>query len=234
MEQIPSNTPVMESKPGPAGWVQVWIKAVTKPSEKTFVEITDDPEATSKTAFTWAVIAGALNGLLVAFLATISMFIQGDQPLDSNIGIIIGFFCGAPIAGAIMMPLSLAISAGISQWIAKLFGGTGSFEKLAFAFSAIWFPLILVSMVISLFSAIPLVGLCISLLSYVVIFYQIYLQIVAVKAVNRFDWGPAIGSVLIPGFVIFIFCGCIVIGGLMVLGPQIGEVFNQINQGLAP
>jgi len=41
MDQMPSNLPVMdEPKPGPAGWFQVWKKAVTKPNELTFIEIT--------------------------------------------------------------------------------------------------------------------------------------------------------------------------------------------------
>lgn len=234
MDQIPSNAPIMDPNPTPAGWVQTWIKAVTKPNEQTFAELTESSDASSRTAFIWAVIAGALNGIVLGLVFMISMVLQGDLQFDSDMGVMIGFLCGLPIIGAIMMPISLAISTGLTQWVAKLFGGTGSFEKLAYAFSAIWFPLILVSLVISLFSAIPLVGLCISLLSYVVLFYQLFLEIVAVKAVNRFDWGPAIGSVLIPGFVIFFFCGCIVIGGLMLMGPMIGEVFSGINQGLTP
>jgi hypothetical protein len=64
--------------------------------------------------------------------------------------------------------------------------------------------------------------------------FAIYLQVAAVKAVNRFGWGQAVGSVLIPLFVILFVCGCVVIGGLMIMGPIIGDVFGQINQGLAP
>ena len=41
-------------------------------------------------------------------------------------------------------------------------------------------------------------------------------------------------SFLIPGLVILFVCGCLVIGGLTLLGPTIGNVFSGINQSLAP
>ena len=63
MEQIPSNAPVMESKPGVAGWFQVWTKVFTKPSEQTFIEITDSPDAVAKTAYIWIFIAGTVSGI---------------------------------------------------------------------------------------------------------------------------------------------------------------------------
>jgi len=64
--------------------------------------------------------------------------------------------------------------------------------------------------------------------------YALVLQVTAVKAVNRFGWGQAAGSVLLPFVVIVFVCGCIVAAGLAVLGPVIGNVFNDINQGLTP
>ena len=54
----------------------------------------------------------------------------------------------------------------------------------------------------------------------------------AVKAVNGLDTGKAVGSVLLPGLVFFIFICCCVIIGLAVMGPAIGEVFESINQSL--
>ncbi|MBN8582309.1 MAG: hypothetical protein J0L96_16710, partial [Anaerolineae bacterium] len=60
MEQMPSNTPIGVSKPGPAGWIQTWIMAVTKPNEQTFIEISESPDAKIQTALIWAVIAGLI------------------------------------------------------------------------------------------------------------------------------------------------------------------------------
>ena len=228
MEQIPSNEPIMDQEPsGPAGWMQIWIKAVTKPSEATFVEITNDPNVTTSTAFTWAALAGFLSGLILGLVYSGVSTMGG-----SDTGTMLSMLCGFPIAGAIATPVSLAIGTGLIQWIAKLFGGTGSFDKLVYGFAAVLVPVSILSAIISAFSLIPYVGLCIGLFSYVVLFYQIYLQIVAVKAVNQLGWGQAAGSVLIPGLAIGILCGCLVFGGLMVMGPMIGDTFDQINQSL--
>jgi len=64
--------------------------------------------------------------------------------------------------------------------------------------------------------------------------YALFLQITAVKAVNGFGWGPAIGSVLLPGLVIGLVCACIVGVSLALLGPKIAEIFTQIQQEIAP
>ncbi|NWF62745.1 MAG: YIP1 family protein [Chloroflexi bacterium] len=251
MEQIPSNTPVMESKPGVAGWFQVWTKVFTKPSEQTFIEITDSPDAVAKTAYIWVFIAGTISGIFQAIIRAIysAMGVTQQIPIPgfeeympqaapagdvgSVLASLVGGICAAPLAGLLSI-LFFAIGVAIVQWIAKLFGGVGSYGKLAYAFGAISLPLTLVTSILSLLGAIPFVGICTGILSFGLSIFAIYLQIAGVKAVNRFGWGQAAGSVLIPFFVVLFFCGCVVIGGLMLLGPVIGDVFGQINQGLAP
>lgn len=233
MEQMPSNTPVMESKPGPAGWLEVWIKAITKPSEQTFIEISESPDAKTQTALIWAAIAGIISGIAISVSFVLQSFLVGDGS-SNDVGVIALFVCGFPIGLAVINLIGLSLSTALFQWVAKLFGGVGSFEKLIYPISAIAVPVSVFSGILSMFSAIPLVGMCLSIFTYAVSAYAAFLNIVAVKAVNRFDWGRAAGSVLIPAFTIGIFCGCIAVGGLMILGPQIGEVFSGINQGFAP
>ncbi|MBK9779247.1 MAG: YIP1 family protein [Anaerolineales bacterium] len=233
MEQMPSNTPVTESKPGPAGWVQTWIMAVTKPNEQTFIEISESPDAKVQTALIWAVIAGLISGIMLGIGFAIQSLIQGGGS-SNDMGTIALLICGMPIAMAIINPIGLSFSTALFQWVAKLFGGVGSFEKLIYPLSAITLPITIVSGIFSLLSSIPIVGVCISFFSFAISIYATALNIMAVKAVNRFDWGKAIGSVLIPAFAIGIFCGCVVFIGLMILGPAIANTFNQINQGLVP
>lgn len=230
---MPSNTPVMESKPGPAGWLQVWIKAITKPGEQTFIEISESPDAKIQTALIWATIAGFLGGIGVGIGLALRSFIQNGGSSD-GMGTIAMFICGYPIALAIINPITLALSTALFQWIAKLFGGVGSYEKLIYSLAAVAVPITIVSGAINLLSGIPIVGICIGIFSFLVSIYAIVLNITAVKAVNRFGWGQAAGSVLIPAVVIGIFCGCIVFGGMLLLGPAIRDVFYQINQSLAP
>jgi hypothetical protein len=248
MDQMPSNEPVMnETKPGPAGWFQVWIKAVTKPSENTFYELTEDPAATAKTAYLWAFIAGTFAMIMQSILqaiytATGSMpVIPGlEEYMPSATGDAGSAFmalaislCLSPVVGGVSV-LFFALSTAIIQWIAKLFGGLGTYDKMLYAMAAITVPFTLVSSVLSLFSAIPFIGACFGFVSLGLSLYVLVLQVMAVKGVNRFGWGQAIGSVFIPGLVIFIFCCCVVFGLSMMLGPVIGDVFNQVNQNLTP
>lgn len=226
MEQMPSNTPIGVSKPGPAGWIQTWIMAVTKPNEQTFIEISESPDAKIQTALIWAVIAGLISGIAIGISYVVQTLFLGSD-ISNDIGMFAAAICGFPIVMAIITPLGLSLSTALFQWVAKLFGGVGSFEKLIYPIAAITLPMTIVSAAFSLLSSIPIVGVCVSALSFAISIYTTVLNIMAVKAVNRFDWGKAVGSVLIPAFVIGIFCGCIVFIGMMALAPIIGETFSQ-------
>ena len=62
--------------------------------------------------------------------------------------------------------------------------------------------------------------------------YIIVLEIMAVKAVNQFGWGPAIGSYFIPGLALLLICCCVaaIVGSVM--GLALGNVFSTLNQSL--
>ena len=240
-------TPPSSGAPGPAGWLPVWIKAVTKPSEQTFIDITESPDANTRTAYIWIFLAGTLSGILQAISTTIRLAMGASSqfqipgleqymPQTSSGGggigaTLIGGLCGSPIAGVVSVVI-FALLVAIIQWIAKMFGGTGTYDKLLYAFAAITVPFTIVSSVLTLFSAIPFVGLCFGVISLGLSLYALVLQVMAVKGVNRFGWGQAAGSVFIPGCTVFIICACVVFGSLMLLGPVIGNVFNGVNQGL--
>lgn len=246
MEQIPSNEPVMDSAPtpGPAGWMQIWIKAVTKPSDKTFAEIVDQPGVSVQTAFIWVFIGGIISGISQALVSIIrnamgtTPAIPGfEQFSQSGAGgggsiffsAIIGL-CVSPIITVV----AFAISTALIQWVAKLFGGIGTFEKQAYAFASVSVPATVVMSILSILSVIPYVGACFGFLTFGVLVYLIVLNVMAVKGVNQFGWGQAVGSVFIPAIAIGLICGCLVAGSLMLLGPAINDAFNQINQGLVP
>ena len=245
------NIPVapLPSQPaGPAGWFPVWMKAVTQPKEQTFVDITEHPDAKAKTAYIWAFIAGTLSGIIQAFAVAITTATGAGSPLQQIPGMeqyfpqasgggggvgaaLIGGLCASPLVGLLSV-LMFALVVAIIQWIAKLFGGTGTYEKLLYAFAAITVPFTIISSLFVLLSAIPFVGICTGIFSFGLSIYAIVLEVMAVKAVNRFGWGQAVGSVLIPFVIVLVICACVVIGGLMLLGPAIGNVFNDVNQGL--
>jgi hypothetical protein len=131
--------------------------------------------------------------------------------------------------------LAFAIAVALIQWVARLFGGTGSFDKLAYAFSAITVPYSVIAAVLALIGIIPIIGILTGLISFALSIYVLVLEVLAVKAVNGLDTGKAVGSVLLPGVVIFLLiccCAIVVISGLAMMGPAIGDVFDSINQSL--
>ena len=245
MEQMPPNTPVIESKPGPAGWLPVWIKAVTKPNEQTFVDITEHPDVSAKTAYIWVFIAGTLSGIIQAFAVTIRMatgvgsqfqqipgleqYLPQTTGGSGSVGVsLIGGLCASPLAGLFSV-VFFALGAAIIQWIAKLFGGTGTYEKMLYAMAAITVPFTIASSLFALLGVIPFVGICTGVISLGLSLYALVLQVMAVKAVNRFGYGQAAGSVFLPGCVVFIFCACVAGISVLLLGPAIGDTFGGIN-----
>jgi hypothetical protein len=236
----PSNMPVMAPAPGPSGWLPVWTKAVTKPNEQTFMELTETPNATSKTAFLWVFIAGTLSAIVAGILAMIvgalgfqqqPLPIPGMEQFDLGaaevgFGSLVTTICGAPIAGAIST-LFFAIGVALIQWVAKLFGGVGTYDKLAYAFAAISVPITLISSFLGGLSAVPYLGICTGLVSFGLVIYALVLNITAAKAVNRFGWGQAAGSVLLPGLVILTLCVCLAFGLFAMMAPLLQDTLNQ-------
>jgi hypothetical protein len=241
------NTPIAPPSSGargPAGWMSVWIKAVTKPSEQTFVDITESPEASSKTAYLWVFIAGTISGIIQAFATAIRVGTGVASPLSQipglekylpqstggggGIGIsLVGGLCGAPLAGLLSI-VFFALFVAIIQWIAKLFGGTGTYDKLLYALAAISVPFAIISSLFALLGVIPFVGICFGLISLGLGIYSLVLQLMAIKAVNRFGWGQAIGSYFVPGCTLIIACACVVGIGAAVLVPIVRNSFNGI------
>lgn len=242
------NTPVTpsSSKPsGLSGWFAVWIKAVTQPNEQTFVDITEHPDMSARTAYIWIFLVGTLSGIIQAIASAIRVATGVGSQLQQIPGIgeyfpqstgggggvaiaLVGGICASPFAGLLSV-LFFALIVAIIQWIAKLFGGKGTYDKLLYAFAAISVPFTIVSTIFALLSAIPFVGICLGVISFGLGIYALVLQVMAVKAINRFGWGEAAGSVFIPGCVVFILCACVVGGSAALLIPMIRDGFKGIN-----
>ncbi|NOY99823.1 MAG: hypothetical protein GXP40_11605 [Chloroflexi bacterium] len=240
MSELPEfleNTPIPAGEPMP--WYQVWITALTKPNERTFAELAAQPGADAKKAYLWVFLTSLVTMFLMAIVqSTVMMprlarqFSQYGGDFGGSMGgSLIGMLCAAPFAAGFAV-LVFMVVVGIIQWIAKLFGGTGSYDKLAYTFSAIMSPAALVSTGFTLLSVIPVVGFCFSLFSMAFGVYVLVLEVMAVKAVNDLDWGKAAGAVLLPGLLIFLFFCCLFVILGVALGPTIGNVFSQISSGL--
>ena len=232
------NAPMLPPPSGVSEWVSVWRDALTKPSDQTFARIAQSPNAKLTTALLW-IFLGSLVNLLFASLVQGAMLRQMMQNSDfggngfptTAGGGLVAAVCGAPIA-AVVSVVGFMIFVGIVQVVAKMFGGRGTFEQLAYATAAIVAPFSLINSVFTLLAAIPFVGLCFGLVSLIAVVYVIALEVMAVKGVNQFGWGPALGSYFLP-FLVLVCCVSIgVIGVLRALGPGINEIFNSIQQSL--
>jgi hypothetical protein len=241
----PLNTPATPEPANPSSvseWFSIWMTAVTKRSEQTYARLAEHPAAsTPNLAFLWIFLAGTgsalISGILQAILeaAGIASPLAGlADILGSGTALSLGIsICFSPVAGALAV-LFFAIGVGIIQWIAKMFGGVGTFSKLAYTMAAISVPFTLLSSVLTPLSSITYVGICTGLLSVTVAVYAILLEVTAVKGVNHFGWGQALGSFFLPTLII-LCCAVVPIGVIAMmrlLGPQIGNTFSTISSSL--
>jgi hypothetical protein len=226
-----SNEPVTPEGGSEMSLVDTWIAAFTKPNEGTFAKIAAQPGATTSKAFLWVFVASLITSFasLVAQAANfgggmgfLRQYLPPEIARDLPLGGAPSFgfgtvICGTPVA-AVFAVIGFAIGVALIQWVAKLFGGIGSFEKLAYAFSAITVPYSVVAAVLLLLGIIPFVGILTGLVSFALSIYVIVLEVFAVKAVNRLDTGKAVGAVLLPVVVIFLLvCCCVVLGATLLV-----------------
>lgn len=227
------NAPMLPDSPKPM--FQTWVDALTKPNEATYAQIANSPQAKTSTALLWVFVASLIQSFIVFLMQGVLMsrMMQGSG-FENQMGTgLVGVLCGAPVSAAISVVLFAAFT-GIVQWIAGLFGGRGSFEKLVYVLSAIVVPFTLISALFTLLSAIPFVGLCFGLVSLLAALYVLYLEVMAVKTVNQFDWGKAAASLLLP-FIVVLCCVLAAIFGLAsMMGPQLQDILNEMNPGLTP
>jgi len=226
MNEMPV-APIPELRPESAA--QVWQKALTKPNEQTYAEIASSPNAKASTAYLWVFVGYLIQIFLSSLVSGRTLETLANQygygDLFANRGIgstLVSAICGAPI-GAIVGTLFFALAVVVIQWLARTFGGRGTTDQLAYALASIIAPFLVISGLVSLFSAIPFVGLCISAIVALAGLYILVLEVMAVKGVNQISWGAAIGALLIPIAVIAFLCACLVGGLISLLVPVIRQ-----------
>ncbi len=213
MTDMPSE-PVPEARPESV--FQIWTRALTKPSEFTYADLAASPRAKATTAYLWMFVASLIQFFLSILVQRQMM--NNFQRYGLNLGqfgnrggigaILVGLVCVAPIMAA-FSTLVFAVMVAIMQWLARMFGGTGTYDQLAYALAAIAAPLTILGGILGLFSAIPYAGLCFGLIGLLVGLYILVLQLLAIKGVNHIGWGGAIGAYFIPILVLGFLCACL-------------------------
>ena len=187
--------------------LDVWGTALMAQDEKSYADLLIDPKMGLGRAFSWIAIAGFVSALAVPLQLMFNPQIvqQMGQPElqqifrsgDTSMLIFITIFAAvvAPIASVI----NLAISGGLQNFLAMFFGGGGNYTRTVYALAAFLAPM---TMVTSFLAAIPLVGQCLAI---PLGFYNLVLNVRALKAAHSLTNGAAIGVVLAPVLLAFAF-----------------------------
>jgi len=194
---------------------QIWLLVLTRPRDDTFQALVDDPGATVGRGALWIFLT-SMAAYAVAFLAQYGMLApmleqagQSSGYEGFGSGMAIALLCGLPLA-AVVAVLGLMLSAAILQFIAGALGGAGTFRQLFFAIASYTAPVTLAG---SILGVIPIVGACLALPLSV---YGLYLNALAIKAVNRFSWGMAVVTMFVP-VILWILLAVIVVMALLPL-----------------
>jgi hypothetical protein len=216
---------------------QTWLKATTSPSEATYLELRQRPEANVTTAILWIAIyaifssvIGLLGGLMAfntmntfmpQFMAQAGMspgeaarFEQMMRMFTGGMGMgMVGF---GSLLNLIIVPLFFLLGVAVYHLIAKVLGGVGEFGRYAYLNAAFSAPLGIISTVISL---VPFGG-CLTPFLFI---YSLALVFFATKAEHRLSDGRALMVVLIPLLVLLALGICavaFVLSALMSLRVQ--------------
>jgi hypothetical protein len=230
----PTNAPMLPPPSGVSEWFSVWRDAITRPSEQTFAGIAQSPNAKLTTALLWIFLGSLVNyflslpaqGVMMRRLMENPEFGGQAFPNAAGGGLVTAI-CGAPI-WAVIQVVFFVIVVGIVQLLARMFGGRGTFDQLAYTIASVVTPFYVVGGLFSLLSAIPYAGACFGILGFLVALYVLVLEIMAVKGVNQFGWGQAIGSLLLP-VVAIACCVSVAVGALLsMIAPEMMDMFNSI------
>jgi hypothetical protein len=198
---------------------QTWLDVLSKPEESTFRE--QHEKADLGTAFIWIGVATVVATVLQVFSAVMfsligfgnnqmmqQMLQNADLPPevaaqfaatgDSGVLAVATMACFGTLIG---VPLGFLFSTGIYFLVAKLLGGTGSFEAQTYLLAAIVAPMTIIT---SFLGFIPFLGGC---LSFVLVIYQLVLFYFAIKVAHNFDSTKTVMVILIPVIVVFL-CIC--------------------------
>ncbi len=189
----------------------VWLTVLASFDIESYESVLNDPEAGAGRGFEWIAYTGIISGLLAPFSLMGNpqfselMAMPEIQGLFGNMGTT-AFMVIMALVLALLTPIisviGLAVSAGIQNFFALMFGGNGTYGRTAYALAAYLAPM---TILIAALGVIPLVGQCAtSLLG----LYNIVLNVRALRAAHSISIWQALGVMFAPAMMMLIF-GCV-------------------------
>ncbi len=189
-----------------------FFEIILHPKEKMAAEVKKvNMDWAHKQFALYGAILGLIVGVGVALLGGILGAVLGSA-MQSNI--IFGFVAGLGLLAIIIMPLVGAflvivgsfIGYGIMYFVAKLLGGTGTFDANYFLGAKLLVPVIVANVIVGLLGIVPLLGALINLVWF---FYSVYLTIVLVSTANKLSMLKSLVVVILPIILVIILGGLI-------------------------
>jgi hypothetical protein len=175
-----------------------------------------------KVDMSWAhkryALCGAVIGLIFGIgIALVSGVLGAVLGAAAQNNVVFGIVAGLGMLAIIIMPILMAavfvigsyIGYGIMYFIAKLLGGTGSFEANYFLGAKLLVPVIIANIMVSILGMIPVLGVLINVAWF---FYSIYLTIVLISVANKLSMGKSLIVMLVP-FILALVLGFILAAG---------------------
>lgn len=184
-------------------WTDVWTMAVTRPTVDTFHTLLQDPLVTWTRAVMWLFLTGMISAV-VAFNALVSNpnFQAALAQMSAEAGIADGVSGGALLSAAcIVAPFAASFSvfgffalAWVIHMVAQRMAGvpfSGVFLRLFYCIAAISAPISLLSALVAILPPLGFLG-------FVLLGYQAYLYVLAVRAIYGLQGSASVIAVLAP------------------------------------
>ncbi len=216
--QTPMPPLVSEQSAGSqsSSWDKVWIKVLTKPSVATFAGILREGHTASGRAYTW-IIMGTLIGMIARWFVLIMIALSSRLTPFQETGLFPEMKPDmlVELLYVFMVPFlavfGLWFHTHITQWVARMFGGTGTYVELVYLRAAYLAP---ISIIANPLNIVPIIG---GFLSLLIILYLALLDVIAVKTVNRFSWVAAIAAVILPSLALGLLFVCVISGAVFLV-----------------
>lgn len=203
--------------------VQTWMNVLLHPSEATFAQESQNPDANLSTALIWIFIAGIITAIIgylvgrMALSAQTPIFLgtldQIDAPPEVRAqmarlltsGFMNAILGASTVASVIVTPIFFLIGVGVRHLVARALGGIGAYSRYAYLTATYAAPLTILR---ALVSFIPFLGACIGLIAVV---YELVLGYYATRTEQQLSPGRSIIVVLTPLILVLAFATCIII-----------------------
>jgi hypothetical protein len=220
-----------DTSPRPFGEIPpLWLKVVQM-TEDFFAQ--EAPRASASNTMISVLIMAVATAIFSAISALINIGIRqvtGMSVYDRDTfvvgigGAVVCSLCG----GLLGTVLGFYLSNGLTYLGARVFGGSGDYGSQTYLQSLFFVPVGIVMSAVALVNGIPIAGPCIvTIAALALAIYSIVLNVRAIKVVHNLTTGKAVAAVFAPALIIVILA-CILIGMLTLLGPVIGDIFDEI------